>query len=94
MQETIRARVDSQLKEQFEFAAKSHGQNGSQLLRDFMADYVRRHKEQQIRREETLQAIESIEAGRHVAGDDVFAWMDTWGTDSTHGIMKGAPECK
>ena len=40
MQETICARVDSQLKEQFEFAAKSHGQKASQLLRDIMADYV------------------------------------------------------
>lgn len=38
MQETIRARVDSQLKEQFKFAAKSHGQNASQSLREFMAD--------------------------------------------------------
>ncbi len=94
MQETIRARVDSQLKEQFEVAAKSHGQNASQLLRDFMADYVRRHNAQQIRREETLQAIESIEAGRFVAGDEVFAWMDTWGTDSAPAILKGAPECK
>lgn len=49
---------------------------------------------QQVRREETLQAIEGIEAGRHIAGDDVSAWMDTWGASSTPAIMKSTPECK
>jgi len=90
MQETIRARVDTHLKEQFESAAQSRGQNTSQLLRDFMADYVHRHEEQQRRREETLQAIESVEAGRFVAGEDVFAWLETWGAETP----ADAPQCK
>ncbi|GFM34880.1 hypothetical protein [Desulfovibrio subterraneus] len=68
MQETIRARVDSQRKEQFKIAAKSHGQNGSQPLCNVVANYVLQHKEQQIRRGEALQAIENNDTRYDVAG--------------------------
>ena len=81
MQETIRARVDATLKEQFEDAAKSRGQSASYLLRQFMKDFVDSHEEQERRRIETLQAMESIEAGRFFEAEDVFRWMDTWGSD-------------
>ncbi len=94
MQETIRARVDSKLKKQFEFTAKKHGQNVNQLLRSFMTDYVDKDKKQQTRHEETLQALESIAAGRCIAGDEVFAWLDTWGTDPASSVLRDAPKCK
>ncbi len=79
MQDTIRARVDAALKERFELAAKAQGQSSSHVLRDFMAEFVRRHDEARRRREETLLAIESVEAGRFVEAEEVFAWMETWG---------------
>jgi predicted transcriptional regulator len=90
MQETIRARVDAALKNKFEDIARKQGQSSSHLLREFMVDFVSRYEEQERRREETLLAIESIEAGRYVEGDKVFAWMDSWGTESE----TDAPECK
>ena len=81
MQETIRARVDAALKEKFESAAKDRGQNASHVLREFMADFVEKHEERKKRHAETLLAIESIEAGRFVEGDEVLAWLDAWGSD-------------
>ena len=90
MQDMIRARVDAGLKEKFEKAAKSRGRSASHILREFMADFVGRHEEQERRREETLLAIESIEAGRFIEGDEVFAWMDTLGTDTE----TDAPSCE
>nr|WP_321512944.1 hypothetical protein [uncultured Pseudodesulfovibrio sp.] len=90
MQETIRARVDVALKDKFEAIAQKRGQSSSHLLREFMVDFVTKHEAQEQRREETLLAIESIEAGRFVEGDDVFAWMDSWGTEAE----TDAPECK
>ncbi len=89
MQETIRARVDTALKNKFEAIAKREGKNSSHLLREFMADFVARHEEQAKRHEETLLAIESIKAGRYVESDAVFAWMDSWGTEAE----TDAPEC-
>ena len=90
MEKTIRARVDADLKDKFEHVAQSRGQNSSHLLREFMIEFVRKHEEEEQRREETMLAIESIEAGRFVESDDVFAWLDSWGTDEE----KQAPECK
>lgn len=90
MQETIRARVDAALKAEFEDAAKSRGQSASHLLRQFMAEFVRRHKEERRRLAETVLAMESVEAGRFMEGAEVFAWMDSWGTDSE----TDAPECE
>ncbi|MGE4469325.1 MAG: CopG family ribbon-helix-helix protein [Desulfovibrio sp.] len=90
MQETIRARVDAALKEKFETAAKSRGQSSSHVLREFMMDFVKRHEEQEKRDAETLLAVESIEAGRFVEGEEVFAWMDSWGTEHELDV----PKCK
>ena len=90
MQETIRARVDADLKEKFEMAAKDRGQSSSHLLREFMTNFVSSHEEQEKRRAETLSAIESIEAGRFIEGEEVFAWMDTWGTEDVTDV----PKCK
>ncbi|NDV26660.1 CopG family ribbon-helix-helix protein [Desulfovibrio sp. JC010] len=90
MQETIRARVESDLKEKFELAAKDRGQSSSHLLREFMADFVRKHEETKKRDAETMLALESIEAGRFIEGDEVFDWLDSWGTDN----VKEAPKCE
>ncbi|WP_022660517.1 CopG family ribbon-helix-helix protein [Paucidesulfovibrio longus] len=89
MQETIRARVDTALKNKFEAIAKSQGKNSSHLLREFMVDFINRHEEREKRRAETLLAIESIEAGRYIDGEEVFAWLDSWGSETE----SDAPEC-
>jgi predicted transcriptional regulator len=90
MQETIRARINSDLKRRFESAALARGQSSSHLLREFMTSFVEEHEEQERRRKETLLAIESIEAGRFVEGEEVFDWMDSWGT----GSEKDVPRCE
>jgi predicted transcriptional regulator len=90
MQETIRARVDTALKDKFEAIAKSQGKNSSHLLREFMVDFINKHEERETRLAETLLAIESIEAGRYVEGDEVFAWLDSWGSEAE----TDAPECR
>jgi predicted transcriptional regulator len=90
MQEIIRARVDATLKDKFEAIAKSQGKNSSHLLREFMVDFIDKHEEQAKRHAETLLAIESIEAGRFVEGDEVFVWLDSWGSEAE----MDAPECR
>ena len=34
-----------------------------------------------LRRAETLQALESVREGRLIPAEKVFAWMESWGTD-------------
>jgi predicted transcriptional regulator len=46
-----------------------------------MNQYVAQEKEIILRRQETLEAIEDIEAGRVVDGKKVLNWLSDWGTD-------------
>ena len=46
-EDTIRARVDANLKKMFEAACKENDRTASQVLRDFMKSYVAQHGNKQ-----------------------------------------------
>lgn len=77
----VRARVPETLKQEFEAVAAAHGWNLSHAIRQLMNQYVSQEKELARRREETMEALEDIEAGRIVDGDKVLDWLAGWGTD-------------
>jgi predicted transcriptional regulator len=79
--EVIRARIPATLKKDFEATAATHGWNLSQAIRQLMSQYVAQEKEMILRRQETLEALEDIEAGRIVDGKKVLDWLSGWGTD-------------
>lgn len=72
---TFTFRVDEILKEAFAAAAKSRDRTGAQLLRDFMRDFVREESEQATHdawfRRQVQAGLESAEAGRLIADEDV-----------------------
>jgi predicted transcriptional regulator len=77
----VRARVPEPLKKDFEAAAAAHGWNLSHAMRQLMNQYVAQEKEMVRRRQETLEALEDIEAGRVMDGKKVLSWLSGWGTD-------------
>ena len=86
---TYTVRVPTPLKKAFDSVATLHERNGSQLLREFMRDYVQRNAGQALTHDDWFrQQVEktraSIKAGRQatVAADDVHAWLDSWGTEA------------
>jgi predicted transcriptional regulator len=86
---TYTVRVPTPLKKAFDSVAILQERNGSQLLREFMRDYVQRNAGQALTHEDWFrQQVEktraSIKAGRQatVAADDVHAWLDSWGTEA------------
>ena len=76
----VRARVPETLKQDFEAAAAARGWNLSHALRQLMNQYVSQEKELARRREETMEALEDIEAGHIVDGGKVLDWLSGWGT--------------
>lgn len=48
MESTFTFRVDAALKKAFEQAAKSNDRSSSQLLRDFMREYVKRNAQGEL----------------------------------------------
>ena len=78
----IRARISETLKNDFEAVAAARGWNLSQGIRQLMNQYVTQEKETALRYQETLGALEDIEAGRVVDGKKVLNWLSGWGTDN------------
>jgi antitoxin component of RelBE/YafQ-DinJ toxin-antitoxin module len=77
----VRARIPETLKKDFEAAAAAHGWNLSHAIRQLMNQYVEQEKELERRHQQTLEAIEDVEAGRVVDGKKVLDWLAGWGDD-------------
>ena len=75
----VRARIPETLKKDFEAAASAHGWNLSHAIRQLMKQYVEQEKELEHRHQQTLEALEHIEAGRVVDGKKVLDWLAGWG---------------
>lgn len=77
----VRARIPELLKKDFEAAAAAHGWNLSHAIRQLMKQYVEQEKELERRHQQTLEALEDVEAGRVVDGKKVLDWLAGWGDD-------------
>jgi predicted transcriptional regulator len=79
--EVIRAWVPEELKRDFEAAAAARGWDMNHAIRQLMEQYVAYQKETDLRRIETLEALEDIDAGYFVDGDRVLDWLSSWGAN-------------
>lgn len=78
---TFTFRVDGSLKDEFSSAAKARDRTGAQLLRDFMRDFVKQQQEAAEHdawfRRQVQVGLDSANAGRLVAAEDVEATFAT-----------------
>ncbi|MEO6196451.1 MAG: ribbon-helix-helix protein, CopG family [Thermoanaerobaculia bacterium] len=51
------------------------------VIQDALREYVSRHRLELRRWRETQEAIDAAERGEVVQGEEVFAWLDTWGRE-------------
>lgn len=51
------------------------------IINDAVREYLEREDLRQRRDEETREALAELDAGNLVDGDEVLAWIDTWGSD-------------
>lgn len=76
---TVIVRVDDELKTAFTEAAKAADRTTSQLLRDFMRDYVKRQAEQAEYdawlREKVEAGRKAVREGRVASSEDVEAYF-------------------
>ncbi len=52
------------------------------IINDAVREYLEREDLRQRRDEETREALAELEAGQVVDGDEVLAWIDSWGSES------------
>ena len=51
----------------------------SWLINQAVKEFIQRQEQEQIRWQETLQAMESVARGEAVSGEAVHAWLRSWG---------------
>lgn len=78
--EIVKSRVPETLKRDFEAVAAARGWDIDRAIHKLMEQYVAYEKEMSKRREEAVDAIEEIDAGRTIDGDRVMDWLSGWGT--------------
>ncbi len=51
------------------------------IINEAVREYLEREAQRQRRDEETREALAELDAGQVVDGDEVLAWIDSWGSD-------------
>jgi predicted transcriptional regulator len=86
---TYTVRIPTPLKQAFDQVASLHERNGSQLVREFMRDYVQSNAKQALEHEQwfthqvqTTQAALKTGQQSSTPASAVHAWLETWDTEA------------
>ncbi len=83
-------KIDDALKSRIQRLADQRRRSPHWMMLEAIQQYVEREEARESFRQEALASWAAYrETGRHLTGEDVRAWLDTWGTDSE----KGVPGC-
>lgn len=52
------------------------------IINQAIKEYVQRQSMEDLRWEETLEALNSVKSGKVVDADEVALWLESWGTDN------------
>jgi predicted transcriptional regulator len=72
-------RLSAELEERLAAVAERARRTKSWIINEAVRDYLERLGEDEKRWGETLEALASLRAGRVADGDEVMAWIASWG---------------
>ena len=75
-----RVRLQPDIEEGLEAIASKLQRTKNWLINQALREYLQRQELEQVRWEETLQAMESVARGKVVSGEVVHSWLRTWGS--------------
>ncbi len=81
-------RMPDQLMDKLETIAEKLDRSKGWIIKDAVSQYVERIDRKEKMLTETRQALSEIESGNVVDGDEVMAWIESWGSDNE----KSAPQ--
>ncbi len=74
-------RLNSEVELPLENLAKKLDRSKNYLINQAIKEFVQRQSMDDARWEDTLQALNSIKSGKAIGGNEVAAWLDSWGTN-------------
>jgi predicted transcriptional regulator len=83
-------KLDDELKGRVQHLADTRRRTPHWIMREAIAQYVEREEARESFKQEAIASWATYqETGRHLIGQDVRAWLNTWGTKNE----KPVPEC-
>lgn len=83
-------KIDDALKSRVQHLASQRRRSSHWIMLDAIQQYVEREEARESLKQEALGAWEAYqETGRHLTGQEVRAWLNTWGSEQE----KAVPEC-
>ncbi|MBU2740889.1 ribbon-helix-helix protein, CopG family [Acidithiobacillus thiooxidans] len=87
---TVSVKLDNDIRDRIRHLADVRHRTTHWIMRQAIEEYVEREEKREAFRQGTLKAWEEYqETGLHVTGDEVIAWLETWGDDNE----QTAPAC-
>lgn len=83
-------KLDPNMKDRVQRVADSMRRTSHWVMKEAVEKYISDAERREAWERESLEALREFdETGLHVTGEEVMAWLETWGTDDE----KPAPEC-
>ena len=75
-------RMPDELLQRLDSTATRLRRSKGWIINDAVREYLEREDLRQRRDEETREALTDLDAGQVVDGDQVLAWIDSWGSEN------------
>ena len=76
-------KIDDELKARVQHLAELRQRSAHWIMREAIAQYVGREEARESFKQEALHSwVAYQETGRHLTGDEVRAWLNTWGNEA------------
>lgn len=75
-------RLNKDIEVPLEQLAKKLDRSKNYLVNQAIKEFVVRQSMEDLRWSDTVQALESVKAGRMVESQEVSEWLKSWGSDS------------
>lgn len=82
-------KIDDELKGRVQHLARLRQRSAHWIMREAIAQYVSREEARESFKQEALASwTEYQETGRHLTGNEVRTWLNTWGTEEETELPK------
>lgn len=76
-------KLDPDVRERVKRLAEARQRTTHWLMREAIQQYVDREEKREAFRQDAMRAWEEYQAtGLHVTGEEVMAWVESWGTEN------------
>lgn len=83
-------KIDDELKSRVQLIAKQRRRSPHWIMLDAIQQYVEREEARESFKQEAVASwVAYQETGRHLTGEEVRAWLNTWGAEDDRAL----PEC-